>query len=203
MLLNEGGVVLEQCGGIFAFPAIAEKGYFDMRIEVNAPGGHSSVPPAHTSLLCWRRCLFDMRTTPRDHCPSSSGKLKSNLGHFYSLAVTKKDNKPEKVSGPSCYEPFSGLEDYLLCTYSLVQATTGKNKSKRRFLSHKSIRVFLMFRRVSPMYIHAQCLAAHGSAFPASMREVLQRLMTSGKVLCRAEGMLFKIPSFKALVSMP
>lgn len=38
-------------GGIFAFPGIAEKGYFDVRVEVSSPGGHSSVPPSHTVSL--------------------------------------------------------------------------------------------------------------------------------------------------------
>jgi Gly-Xaa carboxypeptidase len=31
-------------------PAIAEKGYLDVRVDVHAPGGHSSIPPAHTSI---------------------------------------------------------------------------------------------------------------------------------------------------------
>ncbi|PBK99207.1 carboxypeptidase S [Armillaria gallica] len=35
---------------IFAFPGVSEKGYFDAQIEVFTPGGHSSVPPAHTSI---------------------------------------------------------------------------------------------------------------------------------------------------------
>ena len=38
----------ERYGGIFASPAIAEKGKLDTRIEVNTPGGHSSIPPEHT-----------------------------------------------------------------------------------------------------------------------------------------------------------
>lgn len=33
---------------MIATPGIAEKGYLDVRVEVTAPGGHSSVPPKHT-----------------------------------------------------------------------------------------------------------------------------------------------------------
>lgn len=29
-------------------PGVAEKGKFDMRFEISAPGGHSSIPPQHT-----------------------------------------------------------------------------------------------------------------------------------------------------------
>src|SRR5579863_9678032 len=33
---------------MIAIPAIAEKGYMDVRVSVSTPGGHSSVPPPHT-----------------------------------------------------------------------------------------------------------------------------------------------------------
>ncbi|KAF9817087.1 hypothetical protein IEO21_03669 [Rhodonia placenta] len=52
MLVDEGGgcMIEKQYGALFALPAIAEKGYMDIRIDVAAPGGHSSVPPAHTAI---------------------------------------------------------------------------------------------------------------------------------------------------------
>ena len=33
---------------VFARPAVAEKGYMDIRMDVLTPGGHSSTPPKHT-----------------------------------------------------------------------------------------------------------------------------------------------------------
>ena len=33
---------------IMVSPGVAEKGKFDVRFEVSAPGGHSSIPPDHT-----------------------------------------------------------------------------------------------------------------------------------------------------------
>ena len=33
---------------VFAMPYTAEKGYFDLKVEVSTLGGHSSVPPRHT-----------------------------------------------------------------------------------------------------------------------------------------------------------
>ncbi|KAL5537035.1 hypothetical protein ACEPAF_858 [Sanghuangporus sanghuang] len=50
MIVDEGGGYSEQYGGVFAVPAVGEKGYFDTRVEVLTPGGHSSIPPAHTSI---------------------------------------------------------------------------------------------------------------------------------------------------------
>ena len=35
-------------GKVFATPAITEKGYLDVLIDVQSPGGHSCVPPPHT-----------------------------------------------------------------------------------------------------------------------------------------------------------
>ena len=36
-------------GTDFALPATAEKGYIDVTVTVNVPGGHSSTPPDHTA----------------------------------------------------------------------------------------------------------------------------------------------------------
>lgn len=47
-VIDEGGGFAESFGSIFATPAVAEKGYLDVHVEVTSPGGHSSVPPAHT-----------------------------------------------------------------------------------------------------------------------------------------------------------
>ncbi|KIK60455.1 hypothetical protein GYMLUDRAFT_168042 [Collybiopsis luxurians FD-317 M1] len=52
MLLDEGegyGENLKE-GVIVALLGVSEKGYFDASIEVFAPGGHSSIPPDHTSI---------------------------------------------------------------------------------------------------------------------------------------------------------
>ncbi|SCU99345.1 LANO_0F01530g1_1 [Lachancea nothofagi CBS 11611] len=49
-ILDEGGGVVERNGSFFAVPVTAEKGYLDAEITLFAPGGHSSVPPDHTSI---------------------------------------------------------------------------------------------------------------------------------------------------------
>ncbi|KAG8839356.1 hypothetical protein FRC18_011467 [Serendipita sp. 400] len=52
LLVDEGAGITEQFGANFAAPAIAEKGYLDIRIDVSTPGGHSSIPPEnhHTGI---------------------------------------------------------------------------------------------------------------------------------------------------------
>ncbi|KAJ7155550.1 hypothetical protein C8R43DRAFT_884619 [Mycena crocata] len=49
-VIDEGGGFADIYGSVFATPAVAEKGYLDVHVEVTSPGGHSSVPPAHTTI---------------------------------------------------------------------------------------------------------------------------------------------------------
>lgn len=48
ILVDEGGRQDLTENAIVAAPAVAEKGSFNLRMEVSSPGGHSSVPPPHT-----------------------------------------------------------------------------------------------------------------------------------------------------------
>ncbi|KLT39355.1 Zn-dependent exopeptidase [Cutaneotrichosporon oleaginosum] len=50
LIVDEGGGMAEVRGQMFALPAVAEKGYLDVELRVETPGGHSSVPPPHTGI---------------------------------------------------------------------------------------------------------------------------------------------------------
>jgi Gly-Xaa carboxypeptidase len=49
-IVDEGAGFSVIWGSIFATPGVGEKGYTDVDISVRMPGGHSSIPPAHTSI---------------------------------------------------------------------------------------------------------------------------------------------------------
>jgi len=49
-IVDEGPGFQEAWGSRFFLPGTAEKGYTDIFITVRMPGGHSSVPPPHTSI---------------------------------------------------------------------------------------------------------------------------------------------------------
>jgi Gly-Xaa carboxypeptidase len=51
-------------GAIVASPAVGEKGRMDVRVEVTAPGGHSSVPPAHTGIGILSALLVELENNP-------------------------------------------------------------------------------------------------------------------------------------------
>lgn len=51
MILDEGGMGIEKIGSVvYARPATAEKGYVDLVMDLETPGGHSSRPPSHTGI---------------------------------------------------------------------------------------------------------------------------------------------------------
>lgn len=49
-IVDEGSGVAGLWGAVFAAPGVAEKGYIDVDIIVRSNGGHSSIPPPHTSI---------------------------------------------------------------------------------------------------------------------------------------------------------
>ncbi|KAG8943367.1 hypothetical protein FRC04_002923 [Tulasnella sp. 424] len=65
MIVDEGGRYNLTFGRMTAAPAIAEKGFMDVRIKVDTPGGHSSTPPMHTSIGYLALLLTQLEANPR------------------------------------------------------------------------------------------------------------------------------------------
>lgn len=49
-IVDEGTGLWYESGALYALPTIAERGYADIRLRVETPGGHSSMPPDHTGI---------------------------------------------------------------------------------------------------------------------------------------------------------
>ncbi|KAG2157824.1 uncharacterized protein EDB93DRAFT_1124887 [Suillus bovinus] len=64
MLVDEGSGYGEQFGRVIATPGISEKGYLDVMINVASPGGHSSLPPYHTSIGILADMLVNIERNP-------------------------------------------------------------------------------------------------------------------------------------------
>ncbi|KAJ7077841.1 hypothetical protein B0H15DRAFT_861135 [Mycena belliarum] len=79
-LLDEGDGYGENVhdGLIFASPAISEKGYFDVKIEVRAAGGHSSIPPRHTTIGVLSQIVVALENTPHEAAFPRSGTAFAN-----------------------------------------------------------------------------------------------------------------------------
>ncbi|EFI27408.1 carboxypeptidase s [Coprinopsis cinerea okayama7 len=64
MIVDEGAGFYNQFGSVIALPGIAEKGLYNIRVEVRTPGGHSSVPPDHTSIGILADILSHLEKNP-------------------------------------------------------------------------------------------------------------------------------------------
>ncbi|TCD69101.1 hypothetical protein EIP91_008743 [Steccherinum ochraceum] len=67
ILIDEGGELDVRDDVVIASPAVAEKGHFDLRLTVNTIGGHSSVPPKHTSIGILAGLIVQLENHP--HTP--------------------------------------------------------------------------------------------------------------------------------------
>ncbi|KAJ7503528.1 carboxypeptidase S [Mycena galericulata] len=63
-IIDEGAGLIETFGIVAAYPGVAEKGYLDVVVQVTAPGGHSSVPPEHTSIGILAALLVQYEDNP-------------------------------------------------------------------------------------------------------------------------------------------
>ncbi|KAG0709231.1 hypothetical protein DFH29DRAFT_887125 [Suillus ampliporus] len=64
LLLDEGDLYMDMGGVVFATPSTSEKGYLDVKITLSTLGGHSSVPPSHTSIGLLSRFITAVEDNP-------------------------------------------------------------------------------------------------------------------------------------------
>ncbi|KAH9987511.1 hypothetical protein BJV77DRAFT_1070480 [Russula vinacea] len=64
LLVDEGSLFSDVGGSIIAIAGIAEKGSVNTKVRVSTSGGHSSVPPAHTSIGILSRLLVEYEANP-------------------------------------------------------------------------------------------------------------------------------------------
>lgn len=82
-VVDEGGVILdgviESVDRPIAFIGVAEKGYLNLRLRVNAPGGHSSVPPPQSGLGIISRAIVRLEENP---FPAELTHIKKTFGAY-------------------------------------------------------------------------------------------------------------------------
>ncbi|KAH7885806.1 hypothetical protein F5I97DRAFT_1808549 [Phlebopus sp. FC_14] len=66
MIVDEGGGYSNEKGIVIAGPAVAEKGYMDVRMDVFTPGGHSSRPPKHTGIGILADLVTELEAHPHE-----------------------------------------------------------------------------------------------------------------------------------------
>ncbi|KAN0068673.1 hypothetical protein V8E54_013397 [Elaphomyces granulatus] len=65
LILDEGGMEVQTLGDVmYALPAVAEKGYHDVRLTLRTTGGHSSTPPPHTGIGIMAQLVVALEKEP-------------------------------------------------------------------------------------------------------------------------------------------
>ncbi|KAF9041001.1 carboxypeptidase S [Hymenopellis radicata] len=63
-VLDETGSFSEQFGHVFAMAGVTEKGFMNVKMEVDTPGGHSSIPPRSTGIGILSRMVVEFEEDP-------------------------------------------------------------------------------------------------------------------------------------------
>ncbi len=88
-VLDEGGAVTEGMVPGVAAPVamigIAEKGYVNLHLDVDAPGGHSSQPPRHTAAGILAAAIVKVEDHPFPADLSAMAPNFAYLGHYFPL----------------------------------------------------------------------------------------------------------------------
>ncbi|CAK5273408.1 unnamed protein product [Mycena citricolor] len=92
MIVDEGSGFSDQYGSIFAVPGVAEKGFVTVELEVKTPGGHSSVPPEHTSIGILAALIVELESNP----PAAKFETDST---FFDMTVCYASHGPDIDTG--------------------------------------------------------------------------------------------------------
>lgn len=92
-ILDEGAGVMEGDGFAMVLAGTGEKGYLDVQVTVNTPGGHSSMPPPHTGIGIAAQIVAEIEATP------GHSELTSANPFFYTLqcVASHDENLPDSL----------------------------------------------------------------------------------------------------------
>ncbi len=84
-ILDEGGVIVHDViPGVrspVAYVAVAEKGYFGLKLTIKAPGGHSSMPPPQTAVGAVAKAIHNLESNPLPaNLGGATGQMLDYLG---------------------------------------------------------------------------------------------------------------------------
>lgn len=121
MIIDEGSGVEVMKGHTFAFVSVSEKGYTDINIRLDTPGGHSSAPPDHTGIGILSELLAKLETS---HIANTEYYLNSD------------DIVAEMYSCVAKYgEDIGGNERSKLVDVEYLRETLKSNRYERPYIS--------------------------------------------------------------------
>jgi Gly-Xaa carboxypeptidase len=142
-------------GALVAQPGVAEKGAIDVHITIRMPGGHSSVPPPHTSIGVLSELIqaIEADTYPTylneknpyygtivcggAYAPKFPESLKEILSHDKrdSKSCTKKDLLAEEAAKESLFHKYLMTTSIAVDVVSLFLSTSTSPRKQIRMLN--------------------------------------------------------------------
>ncbi|KAI0742034.1 carboxypeptidase S [Daedaleopsis nitida] len=130
ILVDEGGGYSVSDEVIMASPGVAEKGNLNARFEISAPGGHSSIPPEHTSIGMLAAVIKQLEDNPHEPHLNRSGI-------YYSLLQCRAAHDPSLPSdlrslitrARTSDKALRKLETHLANTERAFKALTGTTQA--------------------------------------------------------------------------
>lgn len=123
-IMDEGMGVLEIEPGLFAATAITqERGYVNMEVMIEGPGGHSSVPPKHTNIGILSELVYTLENNPFEYviedthpilslyqCVATfSKKVDPGFRHIIKKSATSSKYRYEFVKALEVFDPINAL----------------------------------------------------------------------------------------------
>jgi acetylornithine deacetylase/succinyl-diaminopimelate desuccinylase-like protein len=88
-VIDEGSSISGIWGLTFASPGVAEKGIVNVVVTIRLPGGHSSVPPPHTSIGVISELIYLLKGTHIPHISISRTRI---ISHWSVEQPTRKSS---------------------------------------------------------------------------------------------------------------
>ncbi|KAF8310548.1 carboxypeptidase S [Clavulina sp. PMI_390] len=169
MLVDEGGNLEDQYGIFVALPDIGEKGYLDVEVELLTPGGHSSIPPNHTSigLLALAIALIEQNPSPYQL---------SRISPFYATMQCVAENGHGIPADYLDLVKKSLASDRALKKLESLLLETGGDQEKARLTTTQAVDIIRGGVKVNALPERASAIVNHRISVDSSVNELMARL---------------------------
>ncbi|KAJ3206134.1 hypothetical protein HDU67_008366 [Dinochytrium kinnereticum] len=187
MVIDEGPTFRDLQGTEYALVSVAEKGYYDVEVNVHTKGGHSSLPPDHTAIGMLSEAIVALESNPH---PLS---LPMNSPHVQTLQCVARHSPKLSWAERFAIERISLLKPAVL-------TLLGRDKEMRYLMkTSQAIDVIRGGHKVNALPEVATAAINHRIAFDSSSTAVENRMVQTLKPIAARNGLDLKmIPSNKS-----
>ncbi|CAK9441157.1 uncharacterized protein LODBEIA_P50260 [Lodderomyces beijingensis] len=179
---------------IFANPGTGEKGYIDILVDLTTPGGHSSIPPDHTSIGIISELGYFIEKDPYKPILTSKNPI---LGHYQCLAVHDPKHKIPRFFKKIILE--AGYNK--LANSKLVEAISKDRLSKYLIRTSQALDIIRGGEKANALPEDTKLLVNHRIAIESNVDAVKEHFTARVVEVAKKHGL--RVKSFDKLVYEP